>query len=732
MLIYITSIGVQPININNKDFLVLVVDDDDAIRFVAQDTLIDAGFNVIEANNGQDALQKFSRYRPDLVLLDLIMPEIDGYEACQSIRAMKGGEHVPIMIMTGLDDAESINKAFEAGATDFITKPLNHLILEQRTRYILRTSTVLKTLEQREARLENAERIANLGSWSWDSRDRQLHVSREFKRILEFDELSTPTLQDVFSNFAREETNRVQSIYQTAIVNQESSLQLEHNFVDSQGIQRRLRHEAEFEYRAGSDYKIIGTVLDITEETYNKDKILQLAYYDTLTSLPNRTFFKAHLEHAIKKARESANCLAVIVLDLDLFTRVNNSLGHDAGDKLLVKVSQRLLEAMDDPSSTRISPAAIDPHAAEEGTGNAIARLEGDQFIILLNSFRKLDDVILLIQKVFKRLSAPITVKANSVVITASAGVALYPVNGQNSERLLRNSDAAMLFAKSQGRNSFRFYSSEIDARSKERLSIENDLRNAMRNGELELHFQPKINLQTRDVRSVEALIRWRHPEKGMISPGQFIPMAEELGMINEMGEWLLHEACRKTKAWNQVGIPPVRTAVNLSALQIKTSNLVEKVRTTLEHHSLIPAQLEVEITENILMEDTHRTLRTLEGLRSLGVRVALDDFGTGYSSLSYLTRFPFTSLKIDRCFITECVRNAQSASIVHTIIQLCKNLNLEVVAEGVEIEEELRFLLERRCDFVQGFYFSPAIDSNSFIRYMKSKPWIDQMEDLD
>ena len=710
----------------------LIVDDDDAMRFVAMDTLQDAGFNVVEAIDGEDALGKFNRYQPDLVLLDLVMPGIDGYETCSRIRSMQGSEHVPIMIMTGLDDAESINRAFEAGATDFITKPLNHLILEQRTRYILRTSTILKTLEQRESRLENAERIAKLGSWSWDTRDRKLFVSREFKRVLDLPEDTNLTLDDIYAKLSQEEKKRVLQLYNKAIKGGEKSLVVEHNFTDSQGLTKRLRHEAEFDFRGSQDYIITGTILDITEETYNKDKILQLAYYDTLTELPNRTFFKAHLEHAIKKAKETASSLAVTVLDLDLFTRINNSLGHDAGDRLLVQASQRLLEAMDDPSCVQLTPAAIDPHAAEEGTGNVLARLEGDQFVILLNNFRKLDDVILLIQNVLKRLSAPITVKANNVVVTASAGVSLYPVNGQNGEKLLRNADAAMLFAKSQGRNSFKFYSSEIDARSKERLSVENDLRRAIGNGELELHFQPKINLQSREVRSVEALIRWRHPEKGMISPGQFIPMAEELGLINEMGEWLLHEACRKTKAWNQAGIPPVRTAINLSALQIRTSNLVEMVRSTLDQHSLIPAQLEVEITENILMDDTHRTLRTLEGLRSLGVRVALDDFGTGYSSLSYLTRFPFTSLKIDRCFITESVRNAQSASIVHSIIQLCKNLNLEVVAEGVEIEEELRFLLERRCDMVQGFFFSPAIDSDSFIKYMQQKPWLDQMADFD
>lgn len=709
-----------------------MVDDDDAIRFIACDTLEDAGFKVVEATNGLEALQLYSQHKPDLVLLDLIMPEIDGYKVCKRIRGMEGNEYVPILIMTGLDDADSINKAFEAGATDFITKPLNHLILEQRTRYILRSNKVLKTLEQREHRLENAERIAKLGSWDWDTRNKSLHVSREFNRILGFVEPFEPTLSDIFDRFSEDEQSRVRRHYEQAISKKERSVILEHTFIDNLGNRRRIRHDAEFQYFDDNHLTVVGTVLDITEETANKDRILQLAYYDTLTGLPNRTFFKTHLEHSIKRARSGAGCLAIIVLDLDLFTRVNNSLGHETGDKILVKVSERLLEAMDDPACTTINHSAIDPHAVEETSRNVLARLEGDQFVILLNNFKRLDDVILLIQKVFKRLSVPIQAKANTVVLTASAGVALYPVNGQSSEMLLRNADAAMLFAKSQGRNSFLFYSSDIDARSKERLSIENDLRHAIQNGELELHYQPKIHLQSRDVRTVEALIRWRHPEKGMISPGQFIPMAEELGLINEMGDWLINEACEQTKRWNQAGIGPVRTAVNLSAIQLKNTALVERIRSTLEKHGLIPAQFEVEITENVLLEDTHKTLRALESLRSLGIKVSLDDFGTGFSSLSYLTRFPFTGLKIDRCFITDCVKNTQSAAIVHTVIQLCKHLNLEVVAEGVEIEEELKFLIDHRCDVIQGFFFSPALDSETLMHFMKQKPWLDQLDDLD
>ena len=361
-----------------------------------------------------------------------------------------------------------------------------------------------------------------------------------------------------------------------------------------------------------------------------------------------------------------------------------------------------------------------------------LARLEGDQFVVVLNNFSRLDDVIAVIQRLLKRLSTPMQYNTQSVVLTASVGVALYPVNGQDSDTLVRNSDAAMHFAKSQGRNNFRFYSSEIDAKSKERLSIENDLRHAIHNGDLELHYQPKINLATSEVTSAEALVRWTHPERGMISPGQFIPMAEELGLINELGDWLIEEACQKTKHWNDIGIGPIRTAINLSAIQLKTPGLVDKVRSALDKAGLIASQLEVEITEGVLLEDSHRTLRTLEGLRSLGVKVALDDFGTGYSSLSYLTRFPFTTLKIDRCFITDSVKNAQSGAIVHTTIDLCRHLNLEVVAEGVELEEELRFLIKHHCDLIQGFYFSPALDPDSFANYLRQKPWLDQLSDLD
>lgn len=718
--------------IGQQEFTVLVVDSDNAIRFAVCDTLRSAGLKVIEAKTGETGLDLFQQIKPDLVLLDLILPDLNGFELCRTIRNREPGAHIPIMIMTRADDVESIVLAFDAGATDFITKPLHHVILEQRIRYLLRTSRAFKALRQREQRLENAERIAQLGSWEWDSKSRQMFVSREFNRLLGFAPDHPTTVRDVFQVMPEHERRSLVEHFQQQGSRQQGTITLEHAFHDLNGRRRVIRHEAEFINHDADHYTVIGTLHDITAAVASKEQILQLAYYDSLTGLPNRTFFKAHLELAITQARAAGVPLAIIVVGIDLFTRVNHSLGYDAGDELLKLVSQRLLQAFDDPGCTRLVHGAIDPHSTDTELCDKLARLEGDQFVVLMHRFSKLDNIILLIQKMMKRLATPFTLRGSNVVLTASAGVAMYPVNGQGSELLLRNADAALQFAKSQGRNNFRFYSGEIDTKSKERLSIENDLRHAIRHNELQLHYQPKVHLRQRDVRSVEALLRWRHPVKGMISPAQFVPMAEELGLINELGVWLLNEACRQTRQWNEQGLPPIRTAINLSPIQIRSGSLVEDVRKALEKNGLIPNQLEVEITETVLLEDSQRVMRTLEGLRSLGVKVALDDFGTGYSSLSYLTRFPFTTLKIDRCFVTDCVRNAQSAAVVHAIIQLCKNLSLEVVAEGVETEQELQFLFQHRCDLIQGFYFSPALDADGLANFIRRRSWIDQLDDMN
>lgn len=722
----------QSDSINNQDFSILVVDDDHGVRFAVGDTLRGAGFRVLEGKTGEHGLDLFHQIKPDLVLLDLMLPDINGFQLCRLIRSREYGQHIPIMIMTGRDDMEAIVLAFEAGATDYITKPLHHVILEQRIHHMLRANQAVKALREREQRLENAERIAQLGSWEWDSKTRKMYASREFNRILGFPPDQLTTVKDVLQALPLHEQKKLVQYFQQETSQQQGTITLEHTFTRSDGERRIVRHEAEFIVHDAKHYTIVGTIHDVTADVAHKEQILQLAYYDSLTGLPNRTFFTTHVDYAIRQARDMEQPLAIIVVDLDLFARVNNSLGREAGDDLLKQVSERLQQAFDVRDSIRLVHAAIDPQSPDTQMSDKLARLEADQFVILMNQFSKLDAIILLIQRLFKQLSAPFMLRGSQVVLTASAGVALYPVNGQNSEMLLRNADAALYFAKAQGRNNFRFYSSEIDNKSKERLSMENDLRHAIRHNELELHYQPKVHLRNRDVRSVEALLRWRHPVKGMISPVQFIPMAEELGLINDLGIWLLNQACHQTRQWHLQGLPPLRTAINLSPIQIRSGTVVDDIRNALQTHGLIASQLEVEITETVLLEDTRQVMRTLEGLRALGVKVALDDFGTGYSSLSYLTRFPFTTLKIDRSFVTDCVRNPQSAFIVHSIIQLCRNLDLEVVAEGVETEAELKFLFTHRCDMIQGYYFSPALEPDALASYLQQRSWMDQLEDFN
>lgn len=717
--------------VDQQTFTVLVVDSNDHHRIAISDSLDNAGLNTVEAKNSKLAKLYFNQIQPDLVLMDLELPDTEGgLQLCKHLTDNGNQTNTPVIVLSRQNDMELAAAAFDAGAADFVSHPINHLILIQRSRYQIRSSQTLISLKRRERILEHAEGIAKMGSWEWDSRSSRLYVSKEFNRILNFEEERSTSVRDVLQRLPESERLKVIKHFQQHDSKHQRTLTLHHRVPSEAGIGRTLRHEARFILHNDKDYSVYGTIHDITDEVAHKDQILQLAYYDALTQLPNRTFFKTHLEHAIKLARKQSYLLAVVVLDLDLFTRINNSLGHEAGDELLKKVSNRLLRTFNDNKCTALNMRAIDPQAPQEPMSDKLARLEGDQFAILINQFSKLDDVILLVQRMLKQLVTPFTLQGNNIVLTASAGIALYPVNGLGAEMLLRNADAAMHFAKSQGRNNFNFYSSDIDFKSKERLSVENDLRHAIRHNELELHYQPKIQLKSSTVHSVEALVRWNHPVRGLVSPSQFVPMAEEIGLINELGGWLINQACLQAKRWNEEGLPAIRIAINLSPIQIRAGSMVQMIRNALLTYRIAPSQLEVEITETVLLEDTNRVTSTLEGIRNLGVKVALDDFGTGYSSLSYLTRFPFSTLKIDRSFVSQCVKHGQAAAIVHTIIQLCKNLNLEVVAEGVENYEELQFLLDHRCDVVQGHYFSHALNAKDFSTFIKGQSWVELLRE--
>jgi diguanylate cyclase len=421
------------------------------------------------------------------------------------------------------------------------------------------------------------------------------------------------------------------------------------------------------------------------------------ATHDALTGIANRVLFVEHLERAVQERRPFSVC----VFDLDRFKIINDSLGHGAGDALLKQVSERLL------SITRST--------------DSIARAGGDEFLLLMRDVNSVGEIESLIARWMTALSKPYQLTGLELHVSPSIGIARYPTDGTAAEELLARADEAMYFAKRNGRKTFRFFDSSVMGFSRERLEIEADLRCALARGQLALHYQPKIDIATGEMRSVEALIRWQHPTRGPILPGEFIPIAEESGLILEIGDWVIREACRQARLWQQRRMPFLRVAVNVSPLQFRQANFVKKVNAALKEHSLDATYLEIELTEATLMSNAETSVALLEELSELGVVVAIDDFGTGYSSMSYLQRFPIDKLKIDRSFISDVASNAGDESIVRAIISLAHGLRLKVIAEGVESEEQLGILRRMGCDQYQGFFRSPAVPAAEIERFARN-----------
>ena len=435
---------------------------------------------------------------------------------------------------------------------------------------------------------------------------------------------------------------------------------------------------------------------DITERKHAEEQIEYQAYHDALTGLPNRRLFRDRLTVALAHARRLKRPLAVMFLDLDRFKVVNDTLGHSLGDELLKAVAVRLKTALREEDS--------------------IARMGGDEFTVLLSGLQKNEDAAKIAQKILERVARPIGVEGNELFITTSIGIALFPNDGDTAEALLQNADHAMYRAKDAGRNSYQLFTPAMNSRALERLSLENSLRHAIDRGELVLHYQPMIRLATNRVAGMEALLRWKRPDQGIILPGTFIGIAEETRLIVPIGDWVLREACRQAKAWQETRFPGLRMSVNLSPRQFQHADLPKQIAAALQESGLSPKDLVIEITESTAMQNSDRTIATLQKLRDMGVRIAIDDFGTGHSSLSYLRRFPIDIVKIDQEFVHEIESSQSDRAIVSAVIGMAHGLNLVVTAEGVETEPQLNFLREQRCEEVQGFFFgqpAPAEEVN-------------------
>lgn len=562
---------------------VLVADDDMNVRLLTRQCLEAEGMEVVEAADGQEALDVFVRERPDFVFLDVEMPVMTGLEVCRRIRAMPQGENIPVMIVTGSDDRQSIDDGFDAGATQYKTKPVNWSLLGRDVQFILRASNAFISLKRQE------------------------------------------------------------------------------------------------------------------------DRLRYLAYFDPLTNLPNRRSFNEQLNRILKRSQRHDSHAALLFIDLDNFKRINDSIGHGRGDRLLVETAKRLInELREDDIVNYFSDVSAED---DEDLGTEIARLGGDEFTVVLSDVDGPEAVEHVARRIISRLSEPIALQTHNPVITPSIGIAMYPQDGADADALLRNADAAMYAAKADGRSCYRFYNEEMNARSVEQLSLEEDLRAAIRNDELELRYQPQVDSKTGAVVSLEALVRWKHPERGMVSPADFIPVAERTGQIIELGEWVLNEVARQCSYWETLGLDKFRVCVNISPLQFNQPNLVAEIQAFLTRSGIDPRRLELELTETAVMTNGAANTERLEQLKALGLDLAIDDFGTGYSSLSYLRQFPINTLKIDQSFVAD-MDTSDGAAIVDAIIALARTLKLRCVAEGIETKEQLDYLTKRGCDLLQGYYF--------------------------
>jgi PAS domain S-box-containing protein len=721
---------------------VLLVDDDAVARLLTSSALAERSWRVVEADSGVAAIAAFERHRPDVVVLDALMPGLDGFATCERLRRLPGGEHVPVLMLTGLDDETSISRAYEAGATDFFVKTTSQwTLLSERLRYLLRAARMREELAESQARLTEAQRIARLGSWEWDIARRRVKLSKECFAIA-----GLPQQQDgladwfVWTRVLEDERPRIEALFRQASESG-AALNFDCRIARPDGQSRTVHIEAEIERdERGNPVSVHGVAHDITDRKQAEDQIRQLANFDSLTSLPNRRYFRDQFEASLERARATGTHVALLFLDIDRFKDINDTLGHQMGDELLREVARRLHQAVREhdtvaraageafPESAGYSPpqlgsaarslAAGSAAAPPSCRGNSVARLGGDEFTILLTDLNEAAAAQRVAERLLETLRRPVRCGDHELIVTASIGLALFPQHGADVDTLLRKADVAMYAVKDAGRNGWQAFDDAMNTASAERWKLETGLHQAIERGELVLHYQPKVNVVTGEVVGVEALMRWSRDGR-LIMPGEFIRIAEDTGLIVPITEWAIAEVCRQIVAWQRTGVRLVPVSINISSRHVQRANLVEPVHRALQDTRLPAGLLELELTETVLMHNLVAALPLLQSLKRLGVSISIDDFGTGYSSLAYLKRLPIDVLKIDGSFVRELETSSDSAAIVAAIIAMSKSLKMRVVAEGVETAGQVRRLFEQGCQVMQGWYFARAVDAEELLRVL-------------
>ena len=550
--------------------VVVLADDDPSIRLMVRHVLESEDFDIVEASDGLEAIKAVEKYHPALILLDAVMPGIDGFTTCQQIKD-NGHADIPVMMITGLDDDASVERAYEVGAIDFITKPIKWAVLKHRVK-----SVVAKVIAERKVQL--------------------------------------------------------------------------------------------------------------------------LAYRDTLTDLPNRLLFADRLEQAVFRAERSRTSVALMLVDIDDFKLVNDSFGHDAGDKLIKAVGQLISKSL--------------------RRADTVARLGGDEFAVIIEDINSPEDAISIADNLTTILEHNVRLDDQETYTSASIGIAVYPDDGKDARTILKNADTAMFRAKESGRHCFQFYKPELSVSAMERLDLENSLQAAFENDEFLIHYQPIIDIHKNEIVGVEALLRWQHPDKGMIQTTDFLPTVEKSGLIIALGEWLIFSVCKQIRVWQDAGLKEQNASINLAPRQFEEQDLVALFTQAIAENNIEGSSLSVEVTERTLIENVGEVESTLKKLRNMGIKVMLDDFGTGYASLAYLKDFPVDVVKIDREFISGIPDNPDDSAFVDAIAGLTRGLKLDLLAEGVETESQVKMLKSVGCHYGQGYYWSKALPGDEYEQF--------------
>lgn len=714
---------------------VLLVDDDEVNLMVTALSLRERGFTVTEATSGEQALDLLSRTGFDIVVLDAVMPGLDGFVTCARLRSMPGLDHVPVLMLTGLDDDASIRHAYQVGATDFFVKSPQWSLLEGRLRYLLRASRTRQELVRSRARLARAQDLARMGSFDWqpvaDRWEGLLHLSQEALRVFAVGQGASLSLKDLVRMVPRAERGSLLRRLNDMWVHR-SVLATDVSLVLPDGRRRVVHLEAEPDpdhHDPGAGVVYTGIVQDVTDRRAAEDKIRHLANFDALTGLPNRRQLIWRTERALEYARRLGHLCALLLIDLDRFKIINDTLGHAAGDELLTEVALRLRGCV--RHSDRVVENALDGGGARVHRSlEAVGRLGGDEFVALLPEVATEEDAERVARRILDAMRPPIHIGGQECFVTASVGVALFPRDGQTVLDLLRNSDVAMYSAKESGRNAAAVFAPNLASRGLERLELESALHKAIEREELVLHYQPKVDVRSARMVGAEALMRWQRGDR-LVPPGDFIPLAEESGLIVPMSEWALREALRQSRRWRDSMSFDGSIAVNLPARLFEKPDLVDHIAGFADEIDVPMASVQLEITETGLMKDIQGVVPALKSLNAKGVKIAIDDFGTGYSSLSYLTSLPISELKIDGSFVRDLGVTAESSAVASAIIALARALGLSVVAEGVESLRQMEVLHRLGCGVMQGYLFSRPIPADDLQRWLeqtvlpRKAPWI-------